>query len=275
MGDLGRQARKVADGAEDAADSKAFESAARLGFAANGLMHIVIGFIAVGIAMGGEGEADQSGAMERLAAQPGGIFLLWFGFIGCVALALFQLSEAAFAWNGRESKEKWGRKLKAIGQAVAYAAIGTTFGIYALGGSTDSGQSTSHFTSALLAHPAGAVLLIVVGAAVVGIGGYYVYKGIKRKFVEGLQRLPGAPWGKIVKVTGTVGYCAKGVALMVLGVLFIVATAKADPEDSTGLDGALKSLQEQPFGELILGVIAVGLIVYGIYSIMRAPLEKM
>ncbi|NJC21085.1 cytochrome bd-type quinol oxidase subunit 2 [Arthrobacter pigmenti] len=275
MADLGGHARKIADGAEEAADSKAFETAARLGFAANGLMHLVIGFIAVGIAMGGSGSADQSGAMGQLAAQPGGIFLLWFGFLGCVALALFQLSEAAFAWNGRESKEKWGRKLKAIGQAIAYAAIGVTFGIYALGGSTDSGQTTSTFTSTLMTNPAGAVLLIVLGAAVIGIGGYYVYKGAKRKFLEDLQRVPGRPWGTAVKVVGAVGYCAKGVALAVLGLLFIVATVRADPEDSTGLDGALKSLQEQPFGALVLGVIAVGLIAYGIYSIVRAPLEKM
>lgn len=275
MGELNRQARKVAEGAEEAADSKTFQTAARLGYAANGLMHLVIGFIAVGVAMGGGGDADQSGAMEELGAQPGGIFLLWLGFIGCAALALFQLSEAVFAWNRREAKEKLGKKLKAIGQAIAYAAVGITFGLYALGGSTDSGQSTRQFTSTLLAHPAGAALLIALGAAVIGIGGYYLAKGARRKFLEDLQRVAGRPWGNAVKVLGVVGYCAKGVALVVLGLLFIVATVRSDPEDSTGLDGALKSLQEQPFGALVLGIIALGLIAYGVYSIVRAPLERM
>lgn len=275
MGEVKRQAKKAADGAEDASDSKAFETAARVGYAANGLMHILIGIIAVTIATGGGGSADQSGAMAALAGQPGGIFLLWFGFIGCIALALFQLSEAAFAWKGMEKKEKWGKRLKAIGQAMVYAAVGITFGIYAMGGSTDSGQTTQTFTSTLMANPAGAVLLVLVGIGVIAIGGYYVYKGATKGFLKDLRKTPRAPWSTVLRVLGMIGYIAKGVALAVLGLLFVVATATNNPEESTGLDGALKSLQEQPYGALILGVIALGLIAYGLYSIVRAPLAKM
>lgn len=176
MGEVRRQAQRAADGAEDAADSKAFESAARVGYAANGLMHILIGVIAITVAAGGEGEADQSGAIARLGAQPGGIFLLWFCFVGLAALALFQLSEAAFAWKGLSTKDRWAKRIKALGEAVAYAAVGATFGVYALGGQADSGGSAQGFTAALMVNPAGAALLIVLGAAVIAIGGYSIVR---------------------------------------------------------------------------------------------------
>jgi hypothetical protein len=78
-----------------------------------------------------------------------------------------------------------------------------------------------------------------------------------------------------VTVIGVVGYVAKGVALLLVGLLIIIATVTAHPEQSTGLDGSLKALREQPFGVYLLAAVGAGLICYGIYMAVRAKLAKM
>ena len=78
-----------------------------------------------------------------------------------------------------------------------------------------------------------------------------------------------------VTTVGVVGYVAKGFALLLVGLLVIIATVTAHPEESTGLDGSLKALREQPFGVYLLAAVGVGLICYGIYMVVRAKLAKM
>lgn len=274
MGELGRQARKVADGAEEATDSKPFILAARAGYVAAGLLHILIGIIAVRVAAGGSGSADQNGAMASLAGTPGGGILLWACFIGCSALALFLLSEVIFPPKRISGKDKLKFRLKDGAKAVVYAAIGIAFARYAMGesGSSSSTQSTS---AALMANPAGVTLLLAVGAGIFVVAGYFIYRGATGKFEDNLNGKPSGSAGRAVTMLGTVGYVAKGIALGVLGLLLIIATVKNNPEESTGLDGALKSLQEQPFGIWILGAVALGLIAYGLYMIVRARYQRM
>lgn len=275
MGDLNRQARKVADGAEEAADSKPFVLAARAGYIAAGLLHILIGVIAVRVAMGGSGSADQSGAMSSLAGTPGGGILLWACFIGCSALALFLLSEAIFGTRRLSGKDKAKFRLKNGGQAVIYGAIGVTFLSYAMGRSGGSNSSTQSASAALMANPAGAALLLAIGVGILVVGGYFIYSGITKRFTKELSGRPSGTAGRGLLVLGSFGYVAKGVALGVLGLLVVIATVRNNPEQSTGLDGALKSLQEQPFGVYILGAVALGLIAYGVFMIVRSRYQRM
>ncbi len=275
MGEFGRQARKVADGAEEATDSKPFLLAARAGYVAAGLLHILIGVIAFRVARGGSGSADQSGAVSSLAGTPGGGILLWVCFIGCSALALFLLSEVLFEGKRLSGKEKAKHRLRNGGKAVVYAAIGATFATYAMGGSQDSSSSSQSASASLMANPAGAALLFAIGAGILVVAGYFIYSGITRKFEQQLSGKPAGSPGKAVTVLGTVGYVAKGVALGVLGLLVVIATVTNNPEESTGLDGALKALQEQPFGVWLLGAVAIGLVAYGIFMIVRARYQRM
>lgn len=156
-----------------------------------------------------------------------------------------------------------------------YGAIGAVFGTYALGGSTDSSASTQSISARLMAHPAGTVLLVAAGLGLVLAGGYFVHRGATRSFRENLRSLPPGSAGSAVVALGVAGYIAKGIALGVLGVLFVVATVQHDPEESTGLDGTLKALQEQPFGVWILGAVAVGLVCYGAFMVVRAKYQRM
>ena len=275
MGEVGRQATRAADAADDATDSRGFVLAARAGYVAAGLLHVMIGVIALRVATGGSGSADQSGAVAALAGSPGGTVLLWACFLGCAALAVFLFSEIFFGATQRSDRDRLKHRVKMGGQAVVYGAIGAVFGTYALGGTSDSSGSTQSLSARLMAHPAGTVLLIVVGLGLVVAGAFFVHRGVTRSFRENLKRLPPGTAGRAVLWLGTAGYAAKGVALAVLGVLVVVATVRSDPEQSSGLDGALKALQEQPFGAWILGAVALGLICYGVFMVVRARYQRM
>lgn len=275
MGEVGRQATRATDAADDATDSRGFVLAARAGYVAAGLLHVMIGVIALRVATGGSGSADQSGAVAALAGSPGGTVLLWACFLGCAALAVFLFSEIFFGATQRSDRDRLKHRVKMGGQAVVYGAIGAVFGTYALGGTSDSSGSTQSLSARLMAHPAGTVLLIVVGLGLVVAGAFFVHRGVTRSFRENLKRLPPGTAGRAVMWLGTAGYAAKGVALAVLGVLVVVATVRSDPEQSSGLDGALKALQEQPFGAWILGAVALGLICYGAFMVVRARYQRM
>lgn len=264
---------RVGTGAEQAArrlaDHPWLERLARIGFVASGLVHLLIGWIALQVALGGGGEADQGGALEAVRQAPLGGILLWVCAVGFVALALFQLLEGVV--GGGELADR----AKAIGKAVLYAALGlTTVGV-ARGGSTDSSQTSQDLTGTLLAAPAGRLLVAAVALGVIATGGYHVYKGVKKTFLEDLQTTGGGQVGRGVEWAGVVGYAAKGVALLVVGGLFGVAAAQGDASESTGLDGALKTLAEQPFGTVPLVLVALGLILYGLYSFARARFARL
>lgn len=266
---------KMTQAAERATDSKSFERAARMGYVASGLLHTLIGIIALQVAYGDGGSADSSGAMSALASRPGGIFLIWACFLGCLALAVFQVTRAFLASAGSR-KEVWKKRATDAGAAVVYGAVGVSFGIFAVGGSGDSGQNQATWTARILSQPAGQVLVGLTGAVIAGIGVYFVYKGVTRKFRKDLGPVPHRPWQRAVTVTGIAGFTAKGISLLILGGLIITAAATADPRKSTGLDGALHALKDAPLGWLALGVVGVGLICYGIYlGIMRARFGKL
>lgn len=259
--------------ASSAQDNAAFRIAARCGYVVNGLLHILIGIIALGVAFGGGGSADTGGALQQVASAPAGEALLWFIAGGLWALALFQLLEAALVRGS--DRDAWMSRAKELGKAIAYAAVGFTAFQAATGSSSGSGDSgPKQVSSTLLGSPFGVVLLLLLALGVIAIGAYFVVKGARQGFVEDL-RVPSGALGRATVASGTVGYVAKGVAIAVVGVLFAVAAFTTDAEASAGLDGALKSLVELPFGPFVLGAIALGLILYGVYCFVRARYARL
>jgi succinate dehydrogenase/fumarate reductase cytochrome b subunit len=273
MGDASQKADRAVAEAASASRSPALRVLARAGFVFIGLVHILIGVIALQIDRGQGGQADQSGAIGSLASKPGGPLLLWAGFAACAALALWMSSEAVFeARSATDSKKKLQEAGAAVGKAVVFGFLAFTFAVFASGGSKNSSQSASDFTAKLMGAPAGMVLLIVAGLAIVAAGAYYVYRGVTRKFMQDLQDPGNARTA--VEWIGTIGYAAKGLVLAVVGILIIAAAATADPSKSSGLDGGLKTLGSQPFGVFLLAATAAGLVCYGAYSMARARYGK-
>ncbi|WP_353827475.1 DUF1206 domain-containing protein [Agromyces sp. SYSU T0242] len=259
--------------ANAAQDSRVFRVLARIGYVVLGVVHIVIGAIAIGVATGAGGEADQSGAMQQLASLPFGVVLLWIIAIGLFALALWQVTEAIVE-RDPDTKKKWGRRVKYVGTAVAYVSIGFTSLVFALGGRSDSEQSSQSMTAQLLATPGGVFVLVLIGLVILGVGVAFVYRGATQRFAKHLS-LPAGVARKGILTLGTVGYIAKGIAVGVVGVLFLVGSITHDAEKTGGLDDALKSLAELPFGEVILWLVGAGLVIYGIYCFGRARYTRM
>ncbi|AFU02225.1 DUF1206 domain-containing protein [Nocardia brasiliensis] len=267
---------KATSKAERIAQHRVFERFARAGFVMTGVVHLIIGYIAIRIALGGSGgAADQSGAMKELAAEPGGPLVLWVGAVAFLILALWRLVEAVLGSASKPDKDSKKseafRRVKALSLAVIYFV----FAVSAFGFARGSGKSSSGESAGLAArvmqHTAGAIALVVAGLIIIGVGGYHVYKGVTQKFVDDLQ---GAP-SKLVRRLGMAGYLAKGLAVGAVGLLVILAATKSEPEKAAGLDGALKILGAQPFGMVLLIVAGLGIITYGLYSFVMARYAKM
>ena len=260
----------ASDAVDAAQDSRAFRLAARVGYVVLGLVHVVIGMIAVSIAAGaGGGEADQGGAMEQIARVPFGVVVLWIIVVGLAALGIWRVGEAIVE-RDPDRKRRWGRRAKEIGTAAAYFAIAGTALVYALGGSSDSSESTRTLTADLLANPAGVVLVVLIGLLVLGVGVAFVVRGARRDFEKHLS-LPGGAVGGGIRALGV----AKGVAVAIVGVLFVVAALTHDPEKAGGLDAALRSMAELPFGRVLLWLVGAGLVIYGVYCFARARYARL
>jgi hypothetical protein len=265
------QASGAASTAHKVASSRKLETLARVGFVVSGLLHLLIGWLALQLAFGtGAGqEADQSGALAQVASQPFGEVVLWVGVAGFAALALWQLTESA--WGHGSTSDT----VKAAAKGVVYLALAWTTFTFARGGSTSSSQKSADVTATVMSWPGGRVLVGVIGLAILGVGVWHVVKGWKKKFLEDLAGGTAGSVGTAVVRLGQFGYVAKGVALGVVGILFLVAAWRADPSRASGLDGSLRTLRDQPFGPVLLCLVALGLVAYGLYSFARARFARM
>jgi hypothetical protein len=266
--------RRVKNAVRGARDTSAFRFAARLGFAVNGLLHAIIGALAIAIAVkSGGGSADQSGALAEIAKSPGGGIVLWFATIGLAALGVWLVVGVFFDRTANRTQRRKNRVVE-IGKGVAYLFLAGTALIFALGGSTNSAKDTRSMSAAILDAPGGVLLMILLAALVIAIGVYFVAKGARKTFKADI-RVPRGSMGRVVVALGVVGYVAKGLVLGVAGILLAGAALTVDASKAAGLDGALKSLVELPFGQLIVILMGLGLIAYGAYSFVRARLARL
>lgn len=266
---------EAADAAEAASNTKALDVVARSGFAVMALLHIVVGAIAVALALGQPGKAEPTGAIEQLAANPWGPGVMWGGMISCFGLALWQLSEATLRARHLPRKERIGKHISSGFLAVAYGSVGLSFGGFAVGLRGDSSESTRDVSAALLRAPLGTVVLSAVGLTTMGVGVYFILKGLRRGFKEELFHFDGTRRGRIIDSLGVTGHVAKGIALILAGLLFVIAAAKHSPEESTGLDGSLKALRDHPYGPYLLLAIGAGFVCYGIFALVRSRFGRM
>jgi hypothetical protein len=271
---IDRSVRGVVD---QATDNDAFEYVARAGFVVSGLLHLLLAYIMLRIAFGSGGSADKSGALATIAGQTGGAMMLWLAAAGLVALALWHVAEVVVGphpgeRSGHDGNDShaWTR-LKALGLAIMYFFIAFSAGKFAMGSGKSDTQQQTGMSARLMQSGWGVTVLVLVGIAIVAVGGYYVHKGATKRFLKDL-RVPG---GDALTAAGVVGYVAKGVVFAIAGVLVVVAALQADPAKSTGLDGAVKTLGAAPFGRALLILAAAGIAAYAVYSFVRSRYARM
>ena len=265
------------DAVARATRSNAFESAARIGYAVSGVLHLLVGYIILQIALGAGGEADSSGALGTLARQTGGAAMLWLAAIGLLALALWRLAETAVGphpserYDEEQGETRVTKRLKSFSLAVIYIAVAYSAIKFASGGGQPHTARNTELSARLMGSGAGKAVLIAVGLVLVGVGSYHAYKGFTKRFLKDLK-VGGGRW---ITPIGVVGYIAKGLVLGGAGVLVIVAWLTADPSKATGVDAAAKALGTAPFGKFLLIAAALGIAAFGLYSFVRSRHARM
>jgi hypothetical protein len=250
----------------------------RVGDGSYGVVHLVVAVLAIKVAFGGSSsELDQKGAIKAIAAQPFGSVLLWLIAIGLFAFAIWQALTAAagFTWVTKEGK----RTRRRIG-AAARAVVAVAIGVFALKTLFDDAASSGNsqqqeLTARLLSVSGGRLLVGAIAVAIIAVAIGTGSRGVRRSFLQDLNlgRLSAGTktW---VKWLGTVGFLAKGVAFAIVGILLLTAAIKVDPQKAGGLDAALKTLAAQPFGVVLLVIVALGFAAYGCYCFAEGWCRK-
>jgi Domain of Unknown Function (DUF1206) len=237
---------------------------------ARGIIYILLGWVAVLVALGHSShEADQQGALQLLAGKPYGAVSLWVLGIGFAAYALWRLSEAASGVAGEGKRV--GPRLRSLGRAVIYAGLAyLTFEVITGTQHSQSGQQQD-ITAKVMQHPGGLWLVGIVGLVVIVIGLVLAMEGVRRKFLKYLRTSQMSPeTRRIVSLLGVVGTVARGVVVALVGILVVDAAVSHNPAKSGGIDAALLTLRNQPAGPALLMLVALGLLIFGVYGLCEA-----
>ncbi len=266
----GKTAKRAA---REARSSPALRLLARGGYAANAVVHLLIGIIVLAIAFGGRGEGDQAGAFKAIGAAPLGFLALWLLAALLAALGVWHAANGVIASRASDVK-KWGVRIGEWGQAVVFLALGFIAGAVALGARPNAERTAEEASRGVLNVPGGPWLLGLVGIGV-GIGGIsFIVMGVLRSFRKKVD-LPEGRLGTVVTTLGVVGFIAKGIALLVVGVLLVVAAVKVDPGTAGGLDGAIDALLEVWGGPFLVGIVGTGLVAYAVFTFFRADYARL
>ena len=239
---------------------------ARAGYAARGLVYLVVGGLAFAAAVGHRANSTGSrGALLALMDAPGGMILMILLIIGLVGYSAWR-----FIQSLRDTDQQ-GTELKGLVIRAGLFVSGVThlllalFALSLVAGWGKSSGGTS-WTEKLLGMPLGQVLLGIIGAVVIGAGIAHLVKGVKAGYRKYMKIQPSTAVDFICRF----GLIAKGVTFGISGMLLISAAWWRKSQETGGMKDALQTLQEQPYGPWLLGTVALGLIAFGVYSFVEA-----
>ncbi|HEX3932103.1 MAG TPA: DUF1206 domain-containing protein [Nocardioides sp.] len=257
---LGRRARR----------SPWSERALRVGMVAYGVVHLTIAWLGIELALGDHsGAASRNGALRQLAQQPLGRIVVWVVAVGMFLLVAYKLLEAVVDAGAEDGAKEVVAPVTDVGKAIVYGTLGVSAVHVAVG--SGSRTRTTDYTATLMDQPYGRWLVGAVGVAIIGYGGYLCHRGWSEKFLEHLDpRGRSGRTGTAYRWFGKLGHLAKGVAIAVVGVLFVYAAIDHRAKRSGGLDRALHTVLHQPFGPVLLFAISVGIGCYGLFCFARA-----
>ena len=259
-----------------AADNPWAERFARLGLGARGVLYIVLGILTFRVAFGHSGDqASQKGALQEIAAQPGGQVLVWIVAIGLIGYSLWRLASAALGPVADPVATDAKQRVKALAEGIGYGAVAIIAVKVATGSGSSSSGGGQKQTATVLSWPGGQFLVGLAGLVIIGVGLFFVVDGVKADFTKELKLGGMSPTArKAVIALGRFGRIAQGVVFGIIGLLVVVAAVQYDPNKAKGLDGALRTLAGQPFGKWLLAIVALGFLAYGVYGLAEAKLRR-
>lgn len=254
---------------------------ARFGYAAKGVVYVIIGVLALQLVLGAGGEVTgPEGALGALGQQPFGRALLAIMAVGLLSYALWRFVQALL------DPERNGHDAKGLLQRVGFVVSGFTYGALGVlaarmvlgqssGQAGQGSQGPQDWTAKLLAQPFGIWVVALLGLVVIGVGIYQFYYGVSSRFQDELK-LPAMSQAERTWAvrSGQLGYAARGVVYAIIGGFLIQAALRFDPQQAGGIDKALAELAQQPYGPWLLGIVALGVLGYGIYAFVQARYRR-
>jgi Domain of Unknown Function (DUF1206) len=255
--------------------SRAFEGLSRAGFVARGLIYGIIGILALKLALGHGGKlTNQQGALHTVAHQPFGKLLLILVAVGLGGYALWRLVRAAIG-HGPEGRDDAFDRVAALASGIVYAALCVLAVEILLGARGGSTTTPKKATAGVLGWSHGTWIVGIAGGVMIGVALYQGYRGITKKFLDDSKTGEMGPHVKVaIGWLGTVGHLARMIVFGLVGIFLIKAAVDFNARAAVGLDGALAKIIHRPYGPFALGLVAVGLVAFALYSLTDARYRK-
>ena len=241
----------------------------RAGYAARGIVYTIVGALAVLAAWQGGQAEGTTDAIAQLRQAPFGTALMWIVAVGLFAYMVWRLIDAAMdledygdgakGFFARGGLVVTGLIHGALGLSVAGAAMG--------GGSGGNGGGTESATQQLMSMPFGIWLVGIAGAATIGAGGYYVYKGVAEKYKEHIRVTPTA---RKLDPVMKFGCIAEGAVIGIIGLSIVIAALTADPNQAGGVGEALAQVRSVAYGRILLAIVGLGLVAFAVENFVEA-----
>jgi hypothetical protein len=269
-------AREVQHHARRAAHqaSPAVQRLARLGYAAKGIVYLIIGGIAAQAAFSPAEQVEgMEGAMATILEQPFGKVLLGIVALGLAGFVLWRVVQAA---TDPEHKDG-GMKRAAVRAGYAISAV--LYGALTLesvrmlrGSGGGQGGGNGHWTAAVMDKPFGRIAIGLAGLGIVAYGIFQLYKAFKGDDLDKRLNLEGSAVAtrRRVVAVARAGTAARGVVFAIIGWLVIQSAMQYDPAKAKGLEAALATLRQAAYGPYLLAAVALGLMAYGVTQLVKA-----
>jgi hypothetical protein len=251
------------------------ERLARFGLIAQGVSFGLVAVLAIEVALGKGGKAtDRQGALHTIAHATFGRAIVVLLAIGFGAYALWRLVQVVLGHDVEEhgGKASWGKRLTSLGKAAIYAGLcWTAVSILAGDGGGGGSNDEQEATRGVFGWPAGRWLVFAVAAAIGAAALWNLYRGLsgryKKQLKTGEMSARELRWTTRIAV---VGLAARAVVFGIVSWFFFKAAAEYDPSKARGLDGALRKLVHEPYGEWLLALVAAGLFAFGVFCLIQA-----
>lgn len=242
----------------------------RLGYVTRGALYAVMGLLALGLALGVAGgeTTDLSGSLVVLISNSFGKVVLVVMAIGLTAYSLWGFIRAVYDPLHRGSDASgYMARLGFVTSAISYAAIVILAVQILIGAGSGSGDGTQKTIAAILSHPGGGWVTVIIGLVAIAVGLGQFLEAYRAQFAHDLK---GAEMTESTRkraiALGRFGMFARGVVFLVIGWFIVQAGLHHDPGQVQGFGGALAFLLGQPFGRVLLGVVALGFVALGLFS---------
>lgn len=246
---------------------------ARFGYASKAVVYLLVGVLAVQAALGSSQATDSRGALRSIIDAPFGRVLLGIMALGLLSYAFWR----GYSALANPESDSVPRRLYAALTTLIYTGLGIEAARLALrnGGGGDGGDRASHWTARALEQPFGGWLVGIVGAALLFFGITQLVHAWKAELDDqlDLSRLGADQRAWVIRIS-RIGIAARGVVLLLIGTFVVRAALEFDPAEARGVGGALRSLEQQPYGGWLLGAVALGLAAYGGYELVRARYRR-